>query len=85
MNILLFDIDGVLIEDGGYYAALVKTLDLLQPFAGRGPDRFQPARSRAIPVARLRQRMGSVSPVRRHPADRNTGPPSRSGAHARAV
>jgi hypothetical protein len=49
MNILLFDVDGVLIEDGGYYAALVKTLDYFNRLLGAGPivfglpdrDRFQ--------------------------------------------
>ncbi len=40
MNILLFDVDGVLIEDGGYYAALVKTLDYFNHLLGAGPIVF---------------------------------------------
>ncbi len=40
MNILLFDVDGVLIEDGGYYAALVKTLDYFNHLLGGGPIVF---------------------------------------------
>ena len=43
MNILLFDVDGVLIEDGGYYAALVKTLDYFNQLLGAGPIRFDRA------------------------------------------
>ena len=42
MNILLFDIDGVLIEDGGYYAALVKTLAYFNRLLGAGPIAFSP-------------------------------------------
>jgi hypothetical protein len=49
MNILLFDVDGVLIEDGGYYAALIKALDYFNLLFGASPivfsapdrDRFQ--------------------------------------------
>ncbi len=40
MNIVLFDVDGVLIEDGGYYAALVKTLDYFNHLLGAGPIVF---------------------------------------------
>jgi hypothetical protein len=40
MNILLLDVDGVLIEDGGYYAALVKTLDYFNRLLGAGPIVF---------------------------------------------
>ena len=43
MNILLFDVDGVLIEDGGYYAALIKTLDYFNHLMGAGPIVFGPA------------------------------------------
>jgi hypothetical protein len=42
MNILLFDVDGVLIEDGGYYAALIKTLDYFNRLLGAGPVVFGP-------------------------------------------
>src|SRR5512136_1604011 len=42
MNILLFDIDGVLIVDGGYYAALIKTLDYFNRLLGVGPIVFSP-------------------------------------------
>jgi hypothetical protein len=42
MNILLFDVDGVLIEDGGYYAALIKTLDYFNHLLGAGPIVFSP-------------------------------------------
>lgn len=42
MNILLFDVDGVLIEDGGYYAALIKTLDYFNRLLGAGPIVFSP-------------------------------------------
>jgi hypothetical protein len=40
MNVLLFDVDGVLIEDGGYYAALVKTLAYFNQLLGAGPIVF---------------------------------------------
>lgn len=40
MNILLLDVDGVLIEDGGYYCALVKTLDYFGQLMGAGPIVF---------------------------------------------
>ena len=40
MNILLLDVDGVLIEDGGYYAALLKTLDYFNRLMGAGPIVF---------------------------------------------
>jgi hypothetical protein len=40
VNILLFDVDGVLIEDGGYYAALIKTLDYFNRLLGAGPIVF---------------------------------------------
>src|SRR5512139_2131625 len=40
MNILLFDVDGVLIEDGGYAAALVKTLAYFNHLMGAGPIVF---------------------------------------------
>ncbi len=40
LNILLFDVDGVLIEDGGYYAALIKTLDYFNQLMGAGPIVF---------------------------------------------
>ena len=40
MNILLFDVDGVLIEDGGYYAALIKTLDYFNRLLGAAPIVF---------------------------------------------
>ena len=43
MNILLFDVDGVLIEDGGYYAALIKTLDYFNQLLGAGPIVFGPS------------------------------------------
>ncbi len=43
MNILLFDVDGALIEDGGYYAALVKTLDYFNYLMGAGPIVFDSA------------------------------------------
>ncbi len=43
MNILLFDMDGVLIEDGGYYAALVKTLDYFCQLMGANPVEFDSA------------------------------------------
>ncbi len=43
MNILLFDVDGVLIEDGGYYAALIKTLDYFNRLMGASPIVFSPA------------------------------------------
>ena len=43
MNILLFDVDGVLIEDGGYYAALIKTLDYFNHLMGAGPIVFSSA------------------------------------------
>ena len=42
MNILLLDVDGVLIEDGGYYAALIKTLDYFHRLLGAGPIDFGP-------------------------------------------
>jgi hypothetical protein len=42
MNILLFDVDGVLIEDGGYYAALIKTLDYFNRLLGADPIVFGP-------------------------------------------
>ncbi len=42
MNLLLFDVDGVLIEDGGYYAALIKTLDYFNQLLGAGPIIFGP-------------------------------------------
>src|SRR5512139_628105 len=42
MNILLFDVDGVLIEDGGYYAALIKTLDYFNHLLGAGSIVFGP-------------------------------------------
>jgi hypothetical protein len=42
MNILLFDVDGVLIEDGGYYAALLKTLDYFNRLLGAAPIVFGP-------------------------------------------
>ena len=42
MNILLFDVDGVLIEDGGYYAALIKTLDYFNRLMGADPIIFGP-------------------------------------------
>jgi hypothetical protein len=42
VNILLFDVDGVLIEDGGYYAALIKTLDYFNRLLGAGPIVFGP-------------------------------------------
>ena len=41
LNILLFDVDGVLIEDGGYYAALIKTLDYFNRLMGAGPIAFE--------------------------------------------
>jgi hypothetical protein len=37
VNILLFDVDGVLIEDGGYYAALIKTLAYFNRLLGADP------------------------------------------------
>jgi hypothetical protein len=40
MNILLFDVDGVLIEDGGYYAALIKTLAYFNRLLGADPIVF---------------------------------------------
>lgn len=40
MNVLLFDVDGVLIEDGGYYAALIKTLDYFNRLLGADPIVF---------------------------------------------
>jgi hypothetical protein len=43
MNILLFDVDGVLIEDGGYYAALIKTLAYFNRLMGAGPIVFNSA------------------------------------------
>jgi hypothetical protein len=42
VNILLFDVDGVLIEDGGYYAALIKTLDYFNRLLGADPIVFGP-------------------------------------------
>jgi hypothetical protein len=42
VNILLLDVDGVLIEDGGYYAALIKTLDYFNRLLGAGPIVFGP-------------------------------------------
>ena len=42
MNILLFDVDGVLIEDGGYYAALLKTLAYFNRLLGADPIVFGP-------------------------------------------
>src|SRR5512139_654824 len=42
MNILLFDVDGVLIEDGGYYAALIKTLAYFNRLLGADPIVFGP-------------------------------------------
>jgi hypothetical protein len=42
VNILLFDVDGVLIEDGGYYAALVATLTYFNRLLGAGPIVFGP-------------------------------------------
>ena len=38
MNILLFDVDGVLIEDGGYYAALVAATNYFNLLMGADPD-----------------------------------------------
>jgi protein-tyrosine-phosphatase len=40
LNILLFDVDGVLIEDGGYYAALIATLNYFNELMGAGPIVF---------------------------------------------
>jgi hypothetical protein len=40
VNILLFDVDGVLIEDGGYYVALIKTLDYFNRLLGADPIVF---------------------------------------------
>jgi len=39
-HLLLFDVDGVLIEDGGYYAALIATLDYFNALLGAGPMVF---------------------------------------------
>jgi hypothetical protein len=41
-HLLLFDVDGVLIEDGGYYAALIATLDYFNALLGAGPIVFGP-------------------------------------------
>lgn len=44
-QIVLFDVDGVLIEDGGYYAALVATLNYFNELMGAAPAIFDtPAR-----------------------------------------
>ena len=40
IKLLLFDVDGVLIEDGGYYAALIKTLDYFNRLLGADPIVF---------------------------------------------
>ncbi len=39
-HLLLFDVDGVLIEDGGYYAALIATLNYFNELLGAGPIEF---------------------------------------------
>jgi hypothetical protein len=39
-HLLLFDVDGVLIEDGGYYAALIATLDYFNALMGAAPIDF---------------------------------------------
>ncbi len=39
-HLLLFDVDGVLIEDGGYYAALVATLNYFNELMGAHPIVF---------------------------------------------
>jgi hypothetical protein len=39
-HLLLFDVDGVLIEDGGYYAALVATLNYFNELMGGHPIDF---------------------------------------------
>ena len=39
-HLLLFDVDGVLIEDGGYYAALIATLNYFNELLGAAPIDF---------------------------------------------
>jgi hypothetical protein len=39
-HLLLFDVDGVLIEDGGYYAALITTLNYFNELMGAAPIVF---------------------------------------------
>jgi hypothetical protein len=39
-HLLLFDVDGVLIEDGGYYAALIATLNYFNALMGANPIVF---------------------------------------------
>ena len=39
-HLLLFDVDGVLIEDGGYYAALIATLNYFNELLGAAPIIF---------------------------------------------
>jgi hypothetical protein len=47
MHVLLLDVDGVLIEDGGYSAALIKTLAYFNRLMGAGPIVFaEPDRAR---------------------------------------
>ena len=41
-HLLLFDVDGVLIEDGGYYAALIATLNYFNALMGADPIVFGP-------------------------------------------
>jgi hypothetical protein len=41
-HLLLFDVDGVLIEDGGYYAALIATLNYFNKLMGAHPIVFSP-------------------------------------------
>ena len=41
-HLLLFDVDGVLIEDGGYYAALIATLNYFNELLGANPIVFGP-------------------------------------------
>ena len=68
MNILLFDVDGVLIEDGGYYAALIKTLDYFNCLLGAAPivfalsDRDQFHWTETIIVSPY----GRIGPYRQH-------------------